>query len=103
MLAQQAHHQLTMLQYHVCRGQYASCQEAFPQHLYCALLPFSILQLFCNPQVLRRGITVEKDENDEVVDVREETTVIDWHDGRNLLVREVGGGGKKVRVRAAHG
>lgn len=40
-------------------------------------------------QVLRRGIAVEKDIEGNVVDARDEATLIDWHDGRNLLLKRV--------------
>jgi len=66
---------------------------------------------FFTNKVLRRGMAVEVDGEGQVVDVREETTAIDWHDGASLLVREVGGGrkggskkkGKKGKKGADHG
>ncbi len=53
-------------------------------------------------QVLRRGVAVEKDAEGRVVDARDEGTVVEWKEGRSLLVQRVqrgggGQGGKKVR------
>ena len=51
-------------------------------------------------QILRRGVYVERDPEGQVVNARDEATDIMWHDGMNLMHREVKrhGGGKKVKM-----
>ena len=62
----------------------------------------SCVPLYCHPQVMRRGIYVQRSPEGVIIDVREEATDIVWRDGCSLLHREVkkrGGACKKVRGR----